>query len=373
MKGLQFKTSVVLVFLCSLIATRLSTQSEYSKTVIREFLHDPDRGSVKISSKYGKIDIQPWDRSKVKIDAKIVVNTNNESNADRLLGRIKINFTESTDRVTANSYIEPDSRSWWRSRYDEKPDFAIYFKVFVPTLTKVQINLQHGDLTMGQLEGAVDVLLKIGKVNIKTVGRKSFFLFEFVNGTIGEVPDGYAELSDSKIAFKQAGSLEIRSTKSKIAIDKVDELRTHTKYDDYNIRNAGAVYNRGAYDEMVIEQVNDLKVQSGNSDFLIGRFYETMDIDLKKGDLVVQQVVPGFSNLNLYGENASFEVTLGKGCSYVLDGDAEYAGIKYPPGLQIESEKLSSSRHLIKGRTPGPVRGGNIFARLIYGGLKINR
>ena len=149
MRGLRFRPGFILVFVCGLITAELSGQNEYSKTVIREFNLDPVSGSVKVSSKYGKIDVLPWEKEKAKIDAKIVVNTHSESTADRLLDRIKINFTENTDRVTANSYIEPDSRSWWRPRYDEKPDFAIHFKVYVPRQAKVMINLQHGDLTMG--------------------------------------------------------------------------------------------------------------------------------------------------------------------------------------------------------------------------------
>ena len=215
--------------------------------------------------------------------------------------------------------------------------------------------------------------MKIGKVNITSVGDNSFFLFDYVNGTIGEAANGYVELSDSKIAIKQAGSLEIKSTKSKVVIEKVKRLRAHTKYDDYNVRSAGSIFNKGQYDEMVIEEVSSMKCQSGNSDFLIGKIYESLDVDLKKGDVVIQEIIPGFSNLNLYGENATFAVTTGDNCSFDLDASAEYAGVTYPKSMQVSFEKLSSAIHIVKGRISNGGKRGKIFARLVYGGLKINR
>ncbi len=374
MTGLRYRNyiSLSLFFFFLLVSSFASAQRDFSKTLIREF-NTGTQGSVKISSKYGKIDVVSWEENFTRIDVKIVAKAYSEAAARQVLDRIEVHFTENSERVTANTEIRAKQTNWWQPRSGGKADYSINFKVYTPVTSNILINLHHGDITMKRIEGSADIMLKLGSVDIEAVGDRSFFLFDYVNGSIGKINDAYAELSDSKIAIDQVKGIEIKSDKSKVTINKAGRVRCKTKYDDYTINEVNSLFNTGQYDEIIVEEATEMTVQSRNTDFSIGRINDRLEMDVVKGDTRVDLLAPSFSSVSLFGESASFGLRIHPDATFTLDAEADYAGISYPPELQISFEEENSTRHTVKGNWKKGKNNGEIVARLNHGGLKVSR
>ena len=91
---LAYKISLVFL-LAGLLVTGLQAKNhyqEFTKTIKKEFDITRD-GTTNIKNKYGKVDIKTWDKNRVKIDVRIVVNARSEKSAQEVFDRIDIGFS----------------------------------------------------------------------------------------------------------------------------------------------------------------------------------------------------------------------------------------------------------------------------------------
>ena len=80
---------------------------EYNKTVKKEFAISSN-GTVYLANKYGKVDVKTWDRNRVKLDIRISVRTNSESNAQKVFNRINIQSSKLTSTTEVNTIKHSD-------------------------------------------------------------------------------------------------------------------------------------------------------------------------------------------------------------------------------------------------------------------------
>ena len=79
-------------------------KTEFKKNINEEFNISAD-GDVSLTNKYGKVDLKTWSQNKVKIDVTITVDARNQSDANDIFERIKIQFDNGADFVKAETSI----------------------------------------------------------------------------------------------------------------------------------------------------------------------------------------------------------------------------------------------------------------------------
>ena len=351
---------------------------EYTQVIKREF-PTKDVGMLKLLSKFGKIEVQNWDQSKVKIDIRIVVEAPNERTASQSFDRINIHFIDSPNLIKAITEISPASRRYWtfpNSSSTKKEDFSINFKVFIPFGFNLELDMQYGDLVLGEIKQSADIIFKHGNIEIAKVHRQSRLDLELVEGNLGKLNNGELTIENSNLKISQANTLTINSNNTEINIKKINDLRLNSKYDNYDIDQIGRLKNTGKYDNILLNKVKQVNIVTKDTKIVIGQLDDRATLDLNGGQAMLKKVNEGFKELILIGYDAQFKVNMSSNANYQLDAIAYQGGIYYPNNLKVNQEMMDSDEHLVKGHTENKqfsYQSSIIRAQLKKGGLRINQ
>ena len=133
---------------------------EFTKTIKKEFDISPD-GTVEVLTKYGKVEVNTWDRNRVKVEVQMVVRTLNETSAQEVFERINVDFTNSPNYVKAATNISTN-KDWWAGWGDNKTDYTINYEIHMPASIHLELDTKHCDVLVGELEESATVEMKYG-------------------------------------------------------------------------------------------------------------------------------------------------------------------------------------------------------------------
>lgn len=347
-------------------------KQEFSKSIKKDFSITPS-GTVSLYNKYGKMDIKTWDKDRVKIDIRITVNAASESAAQDVFDRISVDFSNSSDYVKAETQIGSTKSSWWGSwGGDNNSDFNIDYDVYMPPGATLDLSNKYGDVYVSELTGDASVTVKYGNFRLEGVKEKLEVHLGYGTGTVVKAGNTDATVSYSKFRLQESEYINFSTKYSKIAVDEAGNIRASSAYDTYDIGKAKDIQSSGKYDNYSIGAAQSISAASKYSDFSVGTLKESGNFDLTYGGARIGKVSRGFSEMRILGRYADFKIKVEEGASYVLDADADYAGIRYPSALQVNYEKDQGTSHQVEGYMATKGARSIIKARLDYGGLKVD-
>ncbi len=346
-------------------------KSEFTKTIKKEFQMS-GTGEVSLANKYGKVDIQVWDKNVVKINVNIIVKARNEKAANQTFDRIDVDFSNSNSYVKAETVINSSKKGSWNlwGNNNKGNDFRINYEVFMPKNASLDLYNKYGNAEVAAIGGDAKISVKYGDFRVESVGRKCEIVLGYGNGTIVNTGDTRMEIKYSKMRIKEANHVEVDSKYSKIYIDQAADVSSTSKYDSYELTRVEDFTNSGKYDNFEIEQVRTVRANAKYSDFDIEQLGGKGHFDLQYGEAKIEELMAGFGELELNGSYTQFKVQLANGVGFELDADANYADIHYPSGMDVSYEKEKNSHHTVRGSRAGK-SGGTVRARMSYGGLRL--
>ncbi len=367
MKKLAFKFGLVLLLIGSFtLGLNADGKREFTKVIKKEFPIATD-GTVKISNKYGKVDIRIWENPRVKIAVDIIVNAQSEENAQQVFDRIDIDFSESSSYLAATTSIKNKSNHWWNSGMNNC-DYQIDYLVYLPATVNLELDNQYGNVYVGSMHGTANISLKYCNFKLDGFNELARLGINYSTGTIDRARNVQLESNHGTIRFMEAGDMNIESKYTNIQIDKALDVISESKYDNYSIGIIREFRNEGAFDNIDVDAGEKVLINSRYSNCAIGRVEKSLDLALDNCGAVVKEVSKHFSNINLIGEYSDFRIGLEPGAIYQLDAEADYAGIGYPKALMVTYEKEKASIHEVKGHV-GQDNGPVIKARIRFGAL----
>ena len=370
---LAFKFSLLLVLSLSMCTDlRADSRLEFSKTIKKEFEITPN-GTTNISNKHGKVEIKVWDRNRVKIEANIVVRATNESIAQQVFNRITVDFLSKSDYVTATTKIMPRKKNWWESSKEDRSDYTINYKVHLPASINLMLDHKFGDITIAALNGSAD--LKIKHSNFKLDGFAEDVTLDLAHstGALLKAKAINAKIQHSRLNVEEVRFVELNSQHSRIRINEVSDMRCTSTHNTFNIGEVSVFRSQAAYDDIEIQQADDVTIASTYSNLMITEIRQNLDLEMELGKVEVDEVSRDFKRINLKGDKTDFSVRLASGSDYAIDAYADYAGIRYPKGLNVTYEKERGTRHEVKGHSGQSNSTSTIFARLNYGALRVSQ
>ncbi len=360
-------TTAVLFFSQNAYATHAR---EYHKTIKKEFDIHP-QGTTSLINKYGKMDIKTWDKNRVRIDVRISVKARNEETAQQVFDRIDINFLNAEKMVKAVTFIEPRRRSWWGGqRSGDKIDYSINYEVYLPKTNQLQLQHRYGEVYIGDLEGKADLIVKYANLKIGVLADDSRILLAYGNGSVERSKDLDLDLNFSKFYIRKARDARIKSRYSGLQIIEANLVECSTKYDDYDLGKVQRFINTGLYDNIDIQSVDEVRLQSKYTEITAGRIRDALWLNLEKGKASCG-IAADFSEVSIVGNYTDVQLNLAPGLSASIDAEARNAGIRYPEDFKVVYEKERQDSHELKAETGAAARKGKIKAMLSYGGLRI--
>ncbi len=353
------------------IAAKTSTgKREYSKEIKKDFRYYGSE-MVSLENQFGKVSVETWQKNHVKIAIEIKVKAENESKAQKIFDRIKIQFMDSNDLIGAITLINKEEKSWW-DWSNENTDFEINYAVFMPADANLSVNNKYGDVYLASLNGSVKMSLKYGKYQCDGFSDDCQLILKFADGTVNLAKNMTAELKYGSMKLLKAEELKVDSKYSNIEIKNIINVKAETGYDNYKIHEVEEFILNGKYNNITIDKVQVLFANSKYSHFDIGHVDNFVSFDVAYSEVKIDFVNPTFNEIRLQGRYSDFDIDLAESTNYQLDAKSEYAGIIYPQTMKVSYEKEKSSLHEVLGGT-GAEGSPIIKARLKYGSLKIRK
>lgn len=317
------------VFLICLIPELAGAQFTETKEINKRFAVSPDT-RIEITNKYGKVEINPWDKDSVVIGINIRVEEKKLSRLEKSMEQIDFDFTDSQHYLIIRTVIgenmsalEKEFLRFKESLLQSDGSMQIDYTIWLPPKNDLKVENKYGDVYIGDYEGEAEIDLSNGNLKAHDFEGRLNLNLNFADATINQVDAARLNCNYSNIYIKTAGDMRIISKSSEYEIQESTNLEVDSRRDKFRIQKADLLNAGGSFSNFRINQLTDrltLRVEYG-------------DIDVREtaadfGDILIESKS---TDINLYFDKTStfgFQITHTK--SDVMLGD----------GFNIAEEKV---------------------------------
>ena len=135
------------------------------------FLETDEEFDLGIDSRHGDIEVRSWAKNSLQIDYQISVWAEDEETAKEIASEIEIQVEpekDASDRATRASITTNYPEEWklWRNR---RPRARVDYWLVVPQQTNLELNNQHGEVSVHDLRGTTTIGNRHGNVYLHAI------------------------------------------------------------------------------------------------------------------------------------------------------------------------------------------------------------
>jgi len=306
----QFKITLFFVLGVWLIPSEAVAQFTETKEIQKQFKVSPET-QIEISNKYGKIELNTWDKDSVIIEIKIRVEEKKLSKLEKAIDAIDFDFNESQHFLIVRTIVgqnksefEKEILKFKETVFQSGGNMNIDYTVWLPASNKLKIENKFGDIFIGDFDGDVEISLSNGNLKSHDFKGKLDLTLNFADATINTINLAYLDCNFSELYIKKAETLHVKSKSTKFEILEIKDLDADSRRDNFRIRLVEMIEAKGSF-----------------SNFRINELTDRLDLRADYGDLDVDKIAADFSSIfveskstdiNLYFDEQSefgFEIT----------------------------------------------------------------
>ncbi|MDX1284917.1 MAG: DUF4097 family beta strand repeat-containing protein, partial [Draconibacterium sp.] len=285
------------VFTCWLMPNLAIAQFTETKEMTKHFKVTPET-QIEISNKYGKVEINTWDKDSVVIEIKIRVEEKKLSKLEQSIKNIDFNITDSQHYLIVRTDVEKNKTGLGReiTRFKESllssdGNIQVDYTVWMPDKNELKVENKFGDIFIGDYLGEVEINLSNGNLKAHDFEGDLSLILNFADATINSVAKGRLDCNFSELYVKKAESLRIKSKSTDFEFGELKDLNAESRRDKFRIRIADLVDARSSF-----------------TNFRINELTDRLNIRSEYGDIEVEETAQDFSNINI--ESKSTDINL---------------------------------------------------------------
>lgn len=350
MKKLAYSL-ILLVALVGLLAGNTEARDkgldfEKNKKISKTYQVDSDV-KLDINNTFGRVHINTWDKNTITVDIEIIARMHNESRAQDLLDRIRIDIEESSSEISFETRLG-------NLKNRDKEEFEINYKVNMPKSNPLKLRNSFGGNYLGDLDGDNEINISYGDLRFENLSGESDIKISF---------------SDGSIRSMKKGEIEIKY--SDVEIEEIGMARFEQGFSDVEIERAGTLDLTSKYGDVEIGVVQGIKGYVGYSEFSIARLEVEMDMETSySGGFTIDEVAKGFSEIIIDGKFGDFRISFEEGSNFTFDTELSFSDFSYS-GLPLDFDyKIKEDfKARYKGKM-GSGKGGYIRIDTSYGDIR---
>ncbi len=295
MKGNIKIWSLLLIGL--ILPVSIFAQFTDTKEITKQYKVTPQT-RIEISNRYGKIELNTWEKDSVVIKINIRVEEKKLSRLEKSMDDIKFDFTDSQHFLIARtqvgenlSSIEKEIQKFKETLLQSDGNIEINYSVWLPKTNELKVENKFGDIFIGDYKGEVNLDLSNGNLKSHDFEGKTNLTLNFADATINQMKTGRIESNYSDLYIKKAESLRIVSKSSTFEILELKELDADSRRDKFRIRLVDLVDATGSF-----------------SNFRLNELTDRLTLRSEYGDLDVEKTATDFSNIFI--ESKSTDINL---------------------------------------------------------------
>ena len=306
----QLKFILFFVLGIWLIPSVAVAQFTETKELQKQFKVLPET-RIEISNKYGKIELNSWDKDSVAIEIKIRVEEKKLSKLEKAIDEIDFDFTQSQHFLIVQTLVGQNKSGIGKeiSKFKETVfqsggNIQIDYFVWLPAANELKVENKFGNIYIGDYDGDVEINLSNGNLKSHNFTGELKLTLSFADATINTINSADLDCNFSELYIKKAELLRVKSKSTTFEILEIKELDASSRRDKFKIRLAEIVKARGSFSNFRIEELTDrldLRVEYGD-----------VDIDKTASDFSNVFIESKSTDINLYFDRESdfnFEIT----------------------------------------------------------------
>ena len=273
---------------------------EQTKVFQKEFDLGPN-GITKIINGFGKVQVQPWNKNKAKIEVVVTVSANKYKKIEEVLENVNVDFSHKHQLVKAETVVINRKKMRWNNRINWK--VSIDYKVFVPQTSTIDINHHHGEIVIGDFFGNTNLRINHVDFTAEHIGEEARIRMGHGKGVIKNGGNIFGDLLHSEIKAEQLGNVDLDLGHSTFEANKTGDISGKTLHgkikigqvNNYNLKGTGGTIN--------IEKAQKVSLNHRNIDIFIGNATDII-ADLEHSKFRSNEV----GNVSLDLKHSNFEV-----------------------------------------------------------------
>lgn len=368
---MKYSALLIALFICTLTAhAEINAKREFTKEFHKEFAVDRD-ATIDLTNKYGKVNIQTTSGAQVVIDVQIIVDASSQSEADDLFERIEVDFSNSSHYVKAETLISSRKMGWLKQLFSSggKNSYEINYTVQMPKSCELKLSNRYGDSFVDNLENRADVEIKYGAIEMLDVQGTLDLDLKYGKGSAGIIGDGDIEIGYSVFRIDRAEDIDIALSYSTLELNEARNIDAEIKYSNLKIQKAAYLSCESKYDDIHLGTVNELMLESRYTSAEADDILEKASFEMGYGGLSIHHLSGNFQMIKIETDYTGVKINLDNDAAFKLDAATEYTSVKLPDlstTVDIRKDNESNIKGYYRNQS-----GGEIYARMRYGGLRI--
>ncbi len=353
--------SAKLLFLFLLIPLAIfasEKKGRYTKNkTISKVFNVTKEATLKVSNKYGNIDIVTWNENKIEVLVKITTNGDDEDKVKKRLEEITVEFDANATYVSAKTIIEKSSASWNLWGKNNNVNMEINYQIKMPMTNNVDLTNDYGGINLNKLEGKAKINCDYGKLNIgELLNSSNNINIDYTNNsTISYMKNGSINADYSTLRIEKAENIDLNADYSHIAFGGVNRLNYSCDYGSLKIENAGDLNGTSDYMNLTIDTLLDSGI-----------------FNLDYGSLKILELDQRLKKLSIQSSYTQIKLGLQPNTSFDITAALSYSGFKHGDGFTFNKEIEKSSSKYYEGYYNSPNSGTQISIKSSYGSISFN-
>jgi hypothetical protein len=182
-----------------------------------------------IDNKYGRVTINTWNKSEVKVDIQIKGTASDDETAQKLVDGISISDSKNGDVVSFRTNFGSGNSSVWNlfNNMNDRHRAEVNYTVYMPSTMSLDLRNRYGAVVLPSLSGKVVIDNAYGSLVAKALTNPSNeFNFHYYEVNIEEVKGCDLNLSYGSLKLGTVGRLDANVNYAPIDIEKLNSAGT---------------------------------------------------------------------------------------------------------------------------------------------------
>lgn len=311
-----------------------------------------------IDNRYGNVDIVTWKENKIDIVVTITTSGGNESDVQRQLDLITVDFTGNSSSVMATTSITSKSRGWGFFGKSSNVSMQINYLVKMPVTNQLTVKNNYGAVSIDKLKGNASITCHYGKLIIgELLGKQNDLQFNYTNNS----------------TITQADNITIKANYSDFILEKSNEAVFSGNYTNSNFGNVKNLQFNSNYGRIIVTRAESV---IGKGNYINKKFEsigKSINVQSRYGALNIERLEKGFTDVDIDARYTTVKVGYHPDASFQFSGMVAYANIKGIDLLTLKTSIEQNTKKEYEGFYNSEKSKNHITIRSDYGGVQLTK
>ncbi len=337
MEQMQYKIkTIALLIFCFQLGKTMAFEEKKKVTCG----YDIDKtASIELTNQYGDIEIVQWEKDSIRLEATIVVNSDDQEDLSELMDMVEVDCAGNRTNVVIETKWTDASSMWKRGsidlkkRYGSDNKLVINYKVYMPVTCRLSINNRFGDVYLPSYKGPLRVVLAHGDLRARTIEDARRIEVKYGKILIKHLVQGLVKLSYGNLIVDQAERVTLESKSSDIEMFKVEKLSLESRNDDIRLEDIANLRGELTYTQLRVKMISRL-----------------VDLNTSYGDVTLKQIQSGFYSIRIDGSNTDYDLEFLEGSAFQFSVESSGGkSVSFMKDAQFTTEEQEGNTNYIKG------------------------